>query len=82
MIQIEVFGPGCPRCRATTEAVRLAMEAVDAEATLCHISDPREIARNRVFPTPAVRINGEVKCAGRVPKVEEVAAWLREKAAA
>jgi hypothetical protein len=25
--------------------------------------------------TPAVRIDGEVKCAGRVPQVGEVTAW-------
>ena len=82
MIQIEVFGPGCPRCQATKEAVRQAMEAVGGEATLHHIADPKELAKNRVFFTPAVRIDGEMKSTGRVPKVEEVAGWLREKAAA
>ncbi|MBI4735252.1 MAG: permease [candidate division NC10 bacterium] len=35
-----------------------------------------------VFFTPAVRIDGEMKSTGRVPKVEEITEWLREKAAA
>jgi len=82
MIQIEVFGPGCARCAATKEAIRKAMEAVGVEATLTHISDPREMAKNRVFFTPAVRINGEMRFIGRVPKVEEIAAWLRQGATA
>lgn len=80
MISIEVFGPGCARCAATKEAIRKAMEAVGAEATLIHISDPKELAKNRVFFTPAVRINGETKSVGRVPKVEEITEWLRQTA--
>lgn len=82
MIKIEVFGPGCRRCHATQEAVRGAIAAAGVEATLTHISDPKEIARNRVFFTPAVRIDGEMKSTGRVPTVEEISQWLIERAAA
>lgn len=81
MIRIEVFGPGCARCHATREAIRQAMEAVGVEATLTHISDPGEMAGNRVFFTPAVRIIGEMRSTGRVPKVDEIIGWLEEKAA-
>lgn len=82
MIKIEVFGPGCHRCHATKDAIRRAIEAADVEATLTHISDPREIAKNRVFFTPAVRIDGEMKSTGRVPTAAEVRQWLIERAAA
>jgi small redox-active disulfide protein 2 len=82
MINIEVFGPGCARCQATKEAIRQAIEAAGVEATLSHISDPKEIAKNRVFFTPAVRIDGEMKSTGRVPTVEEISKWLLERAAA
>jgi len=81
MIAIEVFGPGCARCAATKEAVRKALEAVGTEATLRHISDPKALAMQRVFFTPAVRINGEMRSTGRVPGLEEIAGWLREAAA-
>ncbi|HEX9898784.1 MAG TPA: thioredoxin family protein [Candidatus Methylomirabilis sp.] len=82
MINIEVFGPGCARCQATKEAIRQAIEAAGVEATLSHISDPKEIAKNRVFFTPAVRIDGEMKSTGRVPTVEEIGKWLIDRAAA
>ena len=82
MINIEVFGPGCARCQATKEAIRQAIEAAGAEVTLSHISDPKEIAKNRVFFTPAVRIDGEMKSTGRVPTVEEISKWLIDRAAA
>ena len=82
MVNIEVFGPGCARCQATKEAIRKAMEAAMVEATLTHVSDPKEIAKNRVFFTPAVRIDGEMKSTGRVPTVEEISKWLIERTAA
>ena len=82
MINIEVFGPGCARCQATKEAIRQALEKAGVEATLTHVSDPKEIAKNRVFFTPAVRIDGEMKSTGRVPKVEEITQWLVSRPAA
>ncbi|MBI4572246.1 MAG: TM0996/MTH895 family glutaredoxin-like protein [candidate division NC10 bacterium] len=81
-MKIEVFGPGCHRCHATQETIRKAIEAAGVEAMLTHISDPREIAKNRVFFTPAVRIDGEMKSTGRVPTAEEISKWLIERAAA
>ncbi len=82
MIKIEVFGPGCHRCHATQAAIRQAIEVAGVEATLTHIHDPKEIAKNRVFFTPAVRIDGEMKSTGRVPTVEEIKGWLLESEAA
>ena len=76
MITIEVFGPGCQRCQATKQAVRQALTALGMEATVTEVSDPKEMARNRVLFTPAVRVNGELKCTGRVPSVPEVTTWL------
>ncbi len=76
MITIEVFGPGCQRCQATKQSVRQALAALGIEATVTEVDDPKEMARNRVLFTPAVRINGELKCTGRVPSVAEVTTWL------
>lgn len=80
MITIEVFGPGCQRCQATKQAVRQALTTLGMEATIVEISDPKEMASHRVLFTPAVRINGEVKCTGRVPSVPEVTTWLASAA--
>lgn len=81
MITVEVFGPGCQRCRATTGVVRQALAALGMEARVTEIHDPVEMARARVMFTPVVRINGEVKCSGRVPEVREVTSWLATAAA-
>ncbi len=76
MITVEVFGPGCAKCQATTKTVRQALQMLGVEAALREVHDPLEMARQRVVFTPAVRINGEVKCIGRVPTLTEVTTWL------
>jgi len=63
-------------------AVQQALAMLGLKATVTHISDPREMAKNRILFTPVVRVNGEVKCAGRVPKVGEVTTWLATAAVA
>lgn len=78
MITIEIFGPGCRRCQATAQAVRQAVQKAGIEATITEIHDPREMAQARVVFTPAVRVNGVMRCLGRVPEAVEVAEWLAE----
>lgn len=76
MIQVEVFGPGCQRCKATLEAVEQAVAATGLRVAVVHVSDPVEMARQRVLFTPVVRVNGETKSTGRVPRPAEIAAWI------
>jgi predicted thioredoxin/glutaredoxin len=57
------------------------MQAAIAEAgitaTIEKISDFQQIAKHGVFSTPAVIIDGEVKCVGKVPSKAEALAWLK-----
>lgn len=78
MITIEIFGPGCRRCQATQQAVEEALATLPVAVSVVRIRDPREMARNRIMFTPAVRVNGQVKCSGRVPTTDEVRGWLVE----
>jgi small redox-active disulfide protein 2 len=81
MIAIEVFGPGCAKCQATLRTVQQAVRTLGIEATITEVHDPREMAQARVIFTPAVRVNGEVRCTGRVPTPAEVTNWLTTAAA-
>ncbi|NVM23221.1 MAG: TM0996/MTH895 family glutaredoxin-like protein [Desulfobacterales bacterium] len=75
-MEIKVLGPGCPRCEQTIKIVKEALAETEVEADVEKISDLMEIASYGVFGTPAVVIDGEVKSVGKIPKKEEVKAWL------
>jgi small redox-active disulfide protein 2 len=75
-MQIKVLGPGCPKCHETEKLVREAVAEAGVDATVLKVSDFQEMAMLGVFATPAVVMDGAVKCSGKVPTKGEVLAWL------
>jgi len=75
-MEIKVFGLGCAKCHKTEEIVREAVAESGVDATVTMVTDVVEIAKQGVFGTPAVVIDGDVKCVGKIPKKEEVINWL------
>ncbi len=75
-MEIKVCGPGCAKCHEVERVVTEALAESGKEATVEKVSDFNEIAKLGVFSTPAVVIDGQVKCVGRVPRKKEVLAWL------
>jgi len=76
-MEIKVLGPGCAKCRETEKIMLAAVKEAGAEATIEKISDFQQIAKHGVFTTPAVVIDGQIKCVGKVPSKVEAMAWLR-----
>lgn len=77
MLNITVYGPGCARCKETERRVRQVVEQTGVNAVVTKATDFAEMAKAGVLSTPAVSINGEIKVAGRIPSVDEIAAWLK-----
>jgi small redox-active disulfide protein 2 len=77
MMTIIVYGPGCTRCHETERIVRNVLAESDRDADLQVVSDYAAMAAAGVIATPAVGIDGVIKISGRIPKAEEVKAWLR-----
>jgi small redox-active disulfide protein 2 len=75
-MEIKVCGPGCASCEKAQKIVEAAVAAKGINATVVKIKDFQEIARMGVFSTPAVVVDGTVKCTGRIPKQSEVEGWL------
>ena len=80
-MEIKVFGPGCARCVEAENVVRQAAEQAGGEISVIKVSDFREIMAARIISTPAVMVNGQIKCTGRVPTKDEVANWIAEASA-
>ena len=76
-MEIKVLGPGCPKCRQTEKIVREAVAQTGAVADVEKVTDVMKIAGYGVFGTPAVVIDGQVKCVGKIPSKEDVLAWIK-----
>lgn len=76
-MEIKVLGPGCPKCSEAEKIVKTVMQEAGVTASVKKISDFQEIAKLGVFSTPAVVIDGQIKCVGKVPTRKEVLEWLR-----
>ncbi len=75
-MDIKVLGPGCAKCKQTETLVREAVAETGADAQIEKVTDVMKIAGYGVFGTPAVIVDGQVKCVGKVPKKEDIKAWL------
>ena len=49
---------------------------IDAEVT--KVQDIKTITNYGVLMTPALVVDGVVKVAGKLPKVEEIKGWIKE----
>jgi small redox-active disulfide protein 2 len=81
-MKIEILGPGCARCHATENNVRLALTQLNVSAEIDHIYDPKEFAKRGVLLTPAVIIDGVLMVSGKIPQVEDIKSWVSAKAKA
>jgi small redox-active disulfide protein 2 len=73
-MNIEVIGPGCPRCKKTAKRVKQALDRIGdgIDAEVSKVEDQTEIIERGVMHTPAVAIDGEIKTEGDVPTVDQL----------
>lgn len=77
-MEIKVLGPGCAKCEQAEQIVKEAVAESGIDASVEKIKDVMAIAKHGVFLTPAVVIDGEVKCSGKVPSKEDVKKWMEK----
>lgn len=75
-MDIKVLGPGCEKCKKLYEQTDATIQQLGLPATLTKVQDLKEIMTYKVFMTPALVINGQVKLAGRVPSAAELTSLL------
>jgi small redox-active disulfide protein 2 len=80
-MDVKVLGTGCAKCKLLYAEVEKAVTASGMSAAVRKVEKIDEIMKFGVMMTPALVVDGEVKCAGRVPRVEEIVTWLMNAAA-
>jgi len=78
-MEIKILGTGCPKCKRLEQLAREALEQSGLEeATITKVTDINAITAYPIMSTPGLVINEQVKSSGRLPRVEEIVAWLKE----
>ena len=75
-IKIEVLGSGCSSCKELEENVKKAVDESDKEAKIVKVTDITKFIDYGVMQTPALVIDGKVKCSGKVADKEEIKKWI------
>lgn len=75
-MEIKILGMGCPKCKRLEELAREAVTEAGVEARITHVRDMDSIMAYPIMSTPALVIDEEVKSSGRLPRKEEILAWL------
>jgi len=76
-MEIKVLGPGCTKCKKAEKIIKEVVSESGSDAHVEKVTDMMEIASYGVVSTPAIVVNGEVKSTGKIPKVDEIKAWIK-----
>lgn len=69
---VKVLGSGCMKCNQLEAAAKAALDRLNMDTAIDHITDFSQIAAYGVMTTPALVVDGKVVSYGKVLKVEEV----------
>ena len=77
-MEIKVLGFGHFKSSLTEETIRQVLIEESINAKIEKVTGCKRIASYGIFLTPSVVIDGQVKCVGRIPKPEEIRAWITQ----
>jgi small redox-active disulfide protein 2 len=76
-MKIEVLGMGCSNCNKLYQNVLEAVKQGGKEIQVEKVEDTQKIMSYGVLSTPALAVDGVVKVAGKVPKLEQIKDWIK-----
>ncbi len=75
-MEIKVLGTGCAKCKQLEKTVRAAVDEMGLDATVEKVTELTDIMEYGLMSTPGLVVDGEVRLAGRLPKLAEVKSIL------
>jgi len=72
MKKVQVLGTGCAKCKALFANAQAAAKELGGEIQVEKVEDLKEIMKFNVLITPALVVDGKVKCCGKVPGADEI----------
>ena len=77
MKKIEILGMGWAKCNQLAERAKDAVKELGVDAEVIKVQDIKAITNYGVLVTPALVVDGVVKVAGKIPKMEEIKEWIK-----
>ena len=75
-MEIKILGGGCPKCERLEAVTRLVVEDLGIEANFIKVKSVPEIMAYDIMSTPALVVDEQVLCYGRIPEQSEIKTWL------
>lgn len=79
-MEIKVLGSGCAKCKRLFAEVEEAVQRSGRAVSVAKVEDIQAIMAHGIRQTPALVIDGQVRCTGRIPGADEIAAWIAQSA--
>ena len=78
-MKVQVYGTGCANCVGLEKSVRKAVDELNIDVEIEKIQDMDKIIEAGILSTPAFAVEGEIKSLGRLPSIDEIKKWIKEK---
>ena len=78
MLLIQVLGTGCAKCTKLAVQAEEAAKKAGVDYTLEKVTSIVKILEMGVMTTPALVIDGKLRCSGTVPSVDQIVKMLTE----
>ena len=76
MMEIKILGGGCAKCKRLEAATRAVVDELGVEANFTKVKSMPEIMAYDIMSTPALVVDEQVLCYGRIPSHDEIRDWL------
>lgn len=73
---IKILGTGCAKCQRLEQLAREVVSERGLNAEFAHVTEMDQIMAYPILSTPALVVDENVKCSGRMPSKDEIAGWL------
>jgi len=71
-MKIKILGTGCAKCKALENNAKEAISKIGGFHSVEKVEDIMKIMEYGVTSTPALVVNGIVKCSGKLLSVDEI----------
>ena len=73
---IKILGTGCAKCNRLEQLTREAAAELGVAADFEDVTQMEQIMAYPIMTTPALVVDEQVKCSGRIPSKDELRSWL------